>query len=266
MTTGQKIFECRKKAGLTQEELAEKLGVTRQAVSKWESDAAFPETEKVLELCRLFSLSADELLLGKEPEERRNEPPAELGRSSSDAGKGVTWGVIDHRGKMQFEYISKKHIFGLPLIHINFGFGCRAHGIFAVGLVSVGFVSLGLISVGLLAFGVFSLGLLAFGSIAVGDVSFGGIAVGGVAIGGIAVGLFAMGGLAIGQLAIGGAAIGQYAVGDWAKGYLAVGLSKAEGAHAFLLKDGLEALAAWLNENASPRLADFLLWITGLLS
>ena len=44
MTTGQKIYECRKNAGLTQEELAEKLGVSRQAVSKWESDAAFPET------------------------------------------------------------------------------------------------------------------------------------------------------------------------------------------------------------------------------
>lgn len=266
MTTGQKIFECRKRAGLTQEELAEKLGVTRQAVSKWESDAAFPETEKVLELCRLFSLSADELLLGKEPEEGKKEPPAELGEAAPADGKGVTWGVIDHGGKMRFEYISKRRLFGLPLVHINFGFGCRAHGIFAVGLVSVGFVSLGLLSVGLLAFGLFPLGILAFGSVAVGGVSFGGIAVGGVAIGGIAVGLFAMGGIAIGQLAIGGAAIGHIAVGDWAKGYLAVGLSKAKGAHAFVLKDGLETLAAWLNENVSPRLAGFLLWVTRLLS
>ena len=64
MTTGQKIYECRKRAGLTQEELAEQLNVSRQAVSKWEADAAFPETEKILALCRLFSLSADELLFG----------------------------------------------------------------------------------------------------------------------------------------------------------------------------------------------------------
>lgn len=266
MTTGQKIFECRKKAGLTQEELAEKLGVTRQAVSKWESDSTFPETEKVLELCRLFSLSADELLLGKEPEAEKKEPSAESGRSAEEPAKGVTWGVIKHGGKLRFEYISKKRVFGLPLVHINFGFGCRARGIIAVGFVSAGFVSLGLLPVGLLACGVLPLGLLAFGSIAFGGAAFGGIAVGGVALGGIAVGLFAMGGLAIGQLAIGGAAIGQFAVGDWAKGYLAVGLSKAEGAHAFLLKDGLEALAAWLAQNASPRFADFLLWVAGLLS
>ena len=67
MTTGQKIYECRKRAGMTQEELAGQLNVSRQAVSKWEADAAFPETEKILALCRLFSLSADELLFGNEP-------------------------------------------------------------------------------------------------------------------------------------------------------------------------------------------------------
>ena len=67
MTTGQKIYECRKRAGMTQEELAGRLNVSRQAVSKWEADAAFPETEKILALCRLFSLSADELLFGNEP-------------------------------------------------------------------------------------------------------------------------------------------------------------------------------------------------------
>ena len=47
MTTGQRIYEARKKAGMTQEELADRLGVSRQAVSKWESDAAYPETDKI---------------------------------------------------------------------------------------------------------------------------------------------------------------------------------------------------------------------------
>ncbi len=84
MTTGERIFEYRKKAGFTQEEIAERLGVSRQAVSKWEQDAAFPETDKVLELCKLFSVSADELLFGREnasvpsaPTEVPAEPPAE---------------------------------------------------------------------------------------------------------------------------------------------------------------------------------------------
>lgn len=47
---------------MTQEELAEKLGVSRQTVSKWELNMAYPEMEKVLELCRLFSCSMDQLI------------------------------------------------------------------------------------------------------------------------------------------------------------------------------------------------------------
>ena len=74
MTTGQRIYEARKKAGMTQEELADRLGVSRQAVSKWESDAAYPETDKIVELCKLFSLSADELLLGAESAPRTDAP------------------------------------------------------------------------------------------------------------------------------------------------------------------------------------------------
>lgn len=47
---------------MTQEELAEKLGVSRQTVSKWELDAAYPEMNKVIELCTLFSCSMDQLI------------------------------------------------------------------------------------------------------------------------------------------------------------------------------------------------------------
>lgn len=47
---------------MTQEELAEKLGVSRQPVSKWELDTAYPEIVKVIELCRLLSCSMDELI------------------------------------------------------------------------------------------------------------------------------------------------------------------------------------------------------------
>ena len=48
--------------GMTQEELAEKMGVSRQTVSKWEMDGAFPEMEKAIVLSRLFNCSLDELL------------------------------------------------------------------------------------------------------------------------------------------------------------------------------------------------------------
>ena len=62
MTTGEKIALLRKKKGMTQEELAEALQVSRQSVSRWEMDAAFPETDKLIKLSRLFDCSIDFLL------------------------------------------------------------------------------------------------------------------------------------------------------------------------------------------------------------
>lgn len=67
MTTGEKIAALRRKKGITQEELSEILAVSRQSVSRWEQDAAFPETEKLIRLSRLLSCSID-YLLNNEPE------------------------------------------------------------------------------------------------------------------------------------------------------------------------------------------------------
>lgn len=62
MTTGEKIALLRKRKNITQEQLAEILGVSRQSVSRWEMDQAFPETEKLIRLAGLFSCSIDFLL------------------------------------------------------------------------------------------------------------------------------------------------------------------------------------------------------------
>lgn len=62
MTTGEKIAALRKKKGITQEAVAENLKVSRQSVSRWEMDAAFPETEKLIKLSRLLECSIDFLL------------------------------------------------------------------------------------------------------------------------------------------------------------------------------------------------------------
>lgn len=63
MSFGQNLQFFRKlHHGMTQEELAEKMGVSRQTISKWESDAAFPEMEKAIGLCNLFSCSLDGLV------------------------------------------------------------------------------------------------------------------------------------------------------------------------------------------------------------
>lgn len=63
MSFGQNIQFLRKMRNkMTQEELAEKLGVSRQTVSKWELDATYPEMDKIIEICKLFSCSMDELI------------------------------------------------------------------------------------------------------------------------------------------------------------------------------------------------------------
>ena len=62
MTTGEKLATLRKRKGITQEQLAEILQVSRQSVSRWEMDAAFPETEKLVKLGKLLGCSIDFLL------------------------------------------------------------------------------------------------------------------------------------------------------------------------------------------------------------
>ena len=65
MTLGQKIIQLRSNIGISQEKLAELLGVSRQSVSKWEMDQSMPQIDKVLQLADVFSLSCDELLRDK---------------------------------------------------------------------------------------------------------------------------------------------------------------------------------------------------------
>lgn len=62
MTTGSKISKLRKENNYTQEQLAVMLGVSRQAISKWENDVAYPETDKILKLSELFGCSTDYIL------------------------------------------------------------------------------------------------------------------------------------------------------------------------------------------------------------
>lgn len=62
MTLGEKITKQRKELNYTQEQLAEILNVSRQSISKWESDISYPETDKLIELGNLFDCSMDYLL------------------------------------------------------------------------------------------------------------------------------------------------------------------------------------------------------------
>ena len=82
MTLGQNIQALRHTAGLSQEGLGEKLGVSRQAISKWEADGAVPEVDKLIALSRLFEVNLHDLLQvegtsREETEDSGEQPPEE---------------------------------------------------------------------------------------------------------------------------------------------------------------------------------------------
>ena len=74
----EKLTELRRKAGLSQEQLADRLGVTRQSVSKWESGAAMPELGKLIALSELFGASIDYLV-----KENQTSDPRPTGEGDS---------------------------------------------------------------------------------------------------------------------------------------------------------------------------------------
>ena len=76
MTTGERIRLLRMEKGLSQEGLADALDVTRQAVSRWETDASLPDIDKLIGLCDLFGVSMDYLVRGKEPSAEAQEKDA----------------------------------------------------------------------------------------------------------------------------------------------------------------------------------------------
>lgn len=65
MTLGERLTELRKKKNLSQEDVAEKLNVTRQTVSKWELDQSTPDFDKILPICKLYNITSEELLTGR---------------------------------------------------------------------------------------------------------------------------------------------------------------------------------------------------------
>lgn len=75
MKLHEKIYYCRKKSGMSQETLAEKIGVSRQAISKWEMGDAVPELSKLKSLCETFGVTADWMISEDEPGEAPKKEP-----------------------------------------------------------------------------------------------------------------------------------------------------------------------------------------------
>lgn len=89
MKLNEKILYYRKREGLSQEALAAKVGVSRQAVSKWELDEATPDVEKLVSLARVFGVTTDELLGMKGPVRETEKPAPQTSRLPED----VDWVV-----------------------------------------------------------------------------------------------------------------------------------------------------------------------------
>lgn len=91
-----RLYELRKAHGLSQDELAEKLGVSRQAVSKWERSEASPDTDNIISLAKIYNLSLDELIYGAKEEDNKkdnkkdenNNSPESSSESSSESANG----------------------------------------------------------------------------------------------------------------------------------------------------------------------------------
>ena len=209
MTFQERLYSLRRGKGLSQEELAHIVGVSRQAVQKWEAGTSRPDLDNLTALARCFDVSLDYLILGQEPT-----------APGSAADEGPVSAPEPYPSPFFFEYRSRATLFGLPLVHIKLArWGvCRAKGILAIGNVATGVVALGGLSIGVVSIGGFSLGVAALGGGAVGAL----LAIGGLslslvlALGGGAVSLcYALGGGAIaGQIAAGGGAIAPIAIGD----------------------------------------------------
>ena len=224
MRFAEKLADLRRRAGLSQEQLADRLGVTRQSVSKWEGGAAMPDIGKLISLSELFGVSVDYLV-----KDYLDAPEGEADLDQAQARR-LEEKVDDLtryiRGTV-YSYDSRLRIFGLPLVSVRIGFARHqklsrdhvARGFIAIGNAAVGVVSIGLVSVGVLSLGVLAVGLLALGAVAFGAAAFGIAVLGILALGVSAVGIYAGGVAAMGaKIAVGVAATGAVAVGQEAPG------------------------------------------------
>lgn len=265
MNFAEKLIILRRKQGMSQEQLADRLGVTRQSVSKWESGASVPELAKLVAISEMFEVSMDYLVkdyiedvtYGQAVPEKqtfRETDTAVLEKKLSNLEK-YFW---------EYKYVSKKTIKGVPLVCIHLsryrGVRCVAKGVIAIGNVAVGVIAVGGISIGVLSVGMIGLGLLALGCVVFGLAALGCVAFGVLAIGVAAIGVAAMGVSAIGTYSCGVAAVGkEIAVGIDVCGKTVVG-ERCKGEHILQYYPGIskETVRAFLLEH-HPKLLGALL-------
>jgi transcriptional regulator with XRE-family HTH domain len=254
-----KMIQLRRERGMSQEQLADLLEVSRQAVSKWEGDQSMPSIDKIVQLADLFGVSVDYLIRdstlqgnshlredayeksysnaredmfakgdSNAREDRYSKGDANTRQETNTQDSMNTKTVIDQlneltqmvRNKKTDIYEYKSKRTIAGLPLVHVKFSRYGKPTLAKGIIAIGSVSVGLISLGAISAGLISFGALSFGLL----LALGAIVLGSISFGAVSIGLFACGGVAIGIYAFGGVALAsKVAVGGVASAAIAIG-------------------------------------------
>lgn len=111
MSISKQLIHLRNIKGLSQEELASLLNVTRQSVSKWENDQALPDGEKIVRLSEIFGVTTDYLLKGKE-----SDPIDIYSRHDTKAGANMSAEVTEILDNVHQMTTRKRHVIGIIIL------------------------------------------------------------------------------------------------------------------------------------------------------
>lgn len=111
MSVSKQLIHLRNLKGISQEELASLMNVTRQAVSKWETDQTLPDSEKIIRLSEIFGVTTDYLLKGKE-----SDPMDIYSQHDSKAGANMSAEVTEILDNVQEMSMHKRYLIGISIL------------------------------------------------------------------------------------------------------------------------------------------------------
>lgn len=111
MSVSKQLIHLRNVKGISQEELASLMNVTRQAVSKWETDQTLPDSEKIIRLSEIFGVTTDYLLKGKE-----SDPMDIYSQHDSKAGADMSAEVTEILDNVQGMSMYKRYLIGIGIL------------------------------------------------------------------------------------------------------------------------------------------------------
>ncbi len=119
MSIADRILTLRKSKGMSQEQLAEAIGVSRQAVSKWESEQASPDPEKIIAMSEIFGVTTDYLLKGIEPEKEDEKKPEEKKEEKPEDTHMTVGDVLDQKILTEQNKEKSKKLLKIALIALG---------------------------------------------------------------------------------------------------------------------------------------------------